>query len=255
MGSLTTIAVDNCPRGTRVGDRYSSARIRADEVWTDILRLGSLANRLTEQPERRPNWRQHAALAQLVSAIAPEEADRITSSLLSAFGSLGAILGAPATTLARFVDNAALVAVLSLARATVVEGMHEDIRRSVFDPADARVLNYLIASMQGKTEEHLYAIFLDKMRRYIVDEHIASGSWTQVTVRLRPLLRRAIEHNCAQFVLYHNHPSGDSQPSKADIEFTLEARAVAGVLGIELLDHLIVAGPSAFSMRQAGILR
>jgi DNA repair protein RadC len=254
MGSLIATAGYRGAPSAHAGNRNGSARIRTDEVGPDILCLDGRANRLDKQSQKRPNWRQYAALAQLVSAIAPNEADRITERLLSAFGSLGAILGAPAKTLARHVDNEALVAVLSLARATVVEGMHEDVRRRVFDPADTRILNYLIASMQGKTEEHLHAIFLDSLRRYIVDEHIASGSRTQVVLRLRPLLRRAIEHNCAQLVLFHNHPSGDAEPSAADVEFTKEVHSVAKTLGIELLDHLIIAGPSVFSMRLAGLL-
>ncbi len=115
-------------------------------------------------------------------------------------------------------------------------------------------MDYLIATMQGEAEEHLHAIFLDSQRRYLKDERVASGGWSHITIRLRPLLRRALELNSANLVLFHNHPSGVAKPSQADIALTQQAWSVANLLGIELYDHLIVAGPSVFSMRSAGLM-
>lgn len=198
--------------------------------------------------------RQHALLAQLVGAIDPGSSEKIASQLLERFGSLSGIFAESQISLAQHTDSAALATLLFFAKAAVLEGMRENVRRVQFDPRDSRIMDYLIATMQGEAEEHLHAIFLDSQRRYLKDERVASGGWSHITIRLRPLLRRALELNSAQLVLFHNHPSGLAKPSQADIALTQQAWSVANLLGIELFDHLIVAGPSVFSMRSAGMM-
>ncbi len=198
--------------------------------------------------------RQQSLLARLVEAIDPESADIIAESLLERFGSLGGIFSASPISLSHSANSQAIATILTLARPVVVESMREDVRRVPFDPKDRRIMDYLIATMQGATEEHLHAIFLDSKCCYLTDERVASGSWSQISLRLRPLLRRAIELNSANLVLFHNHPSGNAKPSQSDIEFTCQASAVANAIGIELFDHLIVSGPCVYSMRLAGQL-
>lgn len=197
---------------------------------------------------------QQSLLARLVGAIDPECAEKIAARLLEQFGSLGGIFAASQLSIARTTDSDSLAALLTMAKAAVLEGMREVVRRDPFDPADGRVMTYLIGTMQGAVEEHLHAIFLDNQQRYLRDERIASGSWSQISIRLRSLLRRAIELDSAQIVLFHNHPSGVAEPSSADIDFTRQASSAAKTIGVKLLDHLIVAGPSVFSMRLAGMM-
>lgn len=143
---------------------------------------------------------------------------------------------------------------LSASRVAVLEGMREDICRSSVDLRDPKLMLYLKAQMQGEEDEHLHAIFLDNRQRYIRDERVASGDWAHVGIRLRTVIRRAMDLQAAKVVLCHNHPSGDPTPSRADIEFTCAVQKVARPLGIEVLDHFIVAGSSVFSMRSAGLV-
>jgi len=64
----------------------------------------------------------------------------------------------------------------------------------------------------------------------------------------------AIEHNALGFILAHNHPSGCLEPSPEDLEFTRSVKKAGELMGIELYDHLIVAGDGYTSMRERGLL-
>lgn len=163
------------------------------------------------------------------------------------------MFAAPYSVLIKAVDNPALATLLHLARYVVLESLREDVRGAPFDLNDRRFLTYLVAKLQGAVDEELYAVFLDRQHGYVADELVASGTWDQISLRLRPLMRRAIELNAAAIVLFHNHPSGVADASEADRQFTASAKSAAEALGIELFDHLIVAGPNIFSMRTAGL--
>jgi DNA repair protein RadC len=193
-------------------------------------------------------------LAQLVGIIDPVCAVEIADDLLVQFGSLSAILSESCLPRVRAACGAAIADAIASAKSAVMEGLREEVRRARFDPTDVKVLNYLVAMMKDHTDERLHAFFLDSHNRFIMEEAVATGGWTKVSLRLRPLLRRAIELDSARLVLVHNHPSGDPRPSKLDIRFTKEVARVSAALGILVFDHLIVAGPSVFSMRIAGLV-
>jgi len=192
-------------------------------------------------------------LAQLVRAVEPLQAERTALLLIKEFGSLGQVLGATASRITRVTGSEAIGAMLSASMSAVLEGLREEVSRSQVDLRDPRLICYLKAQLQGE-EEHLHAIFLDSRRRYIRDERVASGGWANLSVRLRPLVRLTMETGAAKLVLIHNHPSGNPRPSEADIVFTQMVVRITQPMGIELLDHLIIAGASVFSMRTAGLI-
>lgn len=198
--------------------------------------------------------RQQGLLARLVGAVEPEFAQQVAGSLLKRFGSLGSVFSAPHAMIANHIGHNAVAALLAQVKSAVLEGIREDLNRAVFDLSDVNFLNYIVGLTQGQDEECLHAVFLDLQGRYLGDDLVARGTWSQVSVRLRPLLRKAMEFNCARLVLFHNHPSGDCRPSPADIEFTVQAKPIAAALGIDLVDHLVVSGTSVFSMQRAGML-
>lgn len=251
-----SFAIDRRDRAFGHGMRHShsSNGISPDALCAELSGQHHPAVGLHSDEMARVRNRQKFVLARLVGAIDPGHAEGIATKLLERFGSLGGIFAASQPSIALLIDSDELAALLTMAKDAVLESMREDVRRVLFDASDGRILKYLIATMQGEKEEHLHAIFLDSRRCYLKDERVASGGWTQITIKLRPLLRRAIELNSAQIVLFHNHPSGVAEPSHADIAFTCQASSAAKAIGIDLLDHLIVAGPSVFSMRLAGMM-
>ena len=78
------------------------------------------------------------------------------------------------------------------------------------------------------------------------------GSRDAVQISLSDLFRSGLDF--AGIILAHNHPSGDLQPSEADIEFTRRLLLVTESLEVTLLDHLIFAGGSMFSFRKASLI-
>lgn len=254
MGFLTPVDRRDGARRPRAGYRHPSGRLRDDELGSIRFDTAHLDLGYRKSLETEANGRQQTALAQLVWAFEPEGAEKLAQSLIHEFGSLGQVLAAAAWKIAKFTGNERLADTLSAVRAAVLEGMREDVSRFPINLRDPKLMIYLKAQMQGEEEEHLHAIFLDNQQRYMRDERVASGDWTNVAIRLRPLFRRTMDIGAAKLVLCHNHPSGNPMPSQADITFTNEVQKVARPLGIELLDHLIVAGKSVFSMRAAGLV-
>ncbi len=70
----------------------------------------------------------------------------------------------------------------------------------------------------------------------------------------REVFRRAISESSASLVLVHNHPSGDPSPSADDIEITARLVKVGELVGLEVLDHVILAGERYFSFREEELL-
>lgn len=254
MGVLTPIDRGPSARGSHNGHSYSPGRLRDDEIRTVRPDSSAVASWIDKPMENEAQGRQLSALAQLVRTFEPEGAEKLARQLISEFGSIGQVFAAAAWKVTQLTGNADLAKIFAASRTAVLEGMREDVSRSPIALRDPRLMKYLIAQMQGEEEEHLHAIFLDSQRRYIRDERIASGEWSNLTVRLRPLFRRTMDLGAANLILCHNHPSGNAKPSEADINFTTEVSKVARTLGTNLLDHLIVAGTSVFSMRAAGMV-
>lgn len=102
-------------------------------------------------------------------------------------------------------------------------------------------------------EEHLWAIALDVKRKPIgvfeVSHGIVDGSYA----RPREIFVRLCVIGAVDFVLVHNHPSGDTTPSSTDIESTKNIFGIGKVMGINLLDHIIVGdGANYHSMLENG---
>ena len=254
MGFVARSDCRDRPRGSDNGHIYPSDSLCDDDLGA--VRLNSFDPHLRHRKslETEAQGRQLTALAHLVRAFEPDGAEKLALTLIKEFGSLGQVLAAAAWKIAQFTGNDRLAATLSAARVAVLEGLREDVCRSPVNLRDPQLMVYLKAQMQGEEEEHLHAIFLDSQRRYIRDERVASGNWTNVAIRLRPLFRRTMDIGAAKLVLCHNHPSGNPAPSQADITLTNEVQKVARSLDIELLDHLIVAGKFVFSLRTAGLV-
>lgn len=117
------------------------------------------------------------------------------------------------------------------------------------DAAD--LMEPLFADAPG---EKLAVLHLDAERRMIaLDEEEVAGS-DAVMLPMRAIFAAALERGTSGLVIAHNHPSGDPQPSRADIEATRQLADIAASLGIRLHDHLIFAGPHCRSFRELGLL-
>ena len=113
--------------------------------------------------------------------------------------------------------------------------------------------------MKGFHQEVVRVVLLDTHNRCITKVDIARGTVNESLASPREIFRPAIVHWAYGFVLVHNHPSGNTNHSKADLQITKRVAAAAQILQINFLDHVIVGqgmyGSSGyFSFQEAGLL-
>lgn len=83
---------------------------------------------------------------------------------------------------------------------------------------------------------------------------VGMGTLNSVLVHPREVFKSAILSNASSIILAHNHPSGDPEPSRHDIEVTKRLAEAGNLMGIEVLDHIVVAENRYFSFREENIL-
>jgi len=103
-------------------------------------------------------------------------------------------------------------------------------------------------------QEEFIVVFLNTKNHIVYHEVISKGGLDSTTVHPREVYKKAIKLACAKIICVHNHPSGDITPSPADVKVTKRLIEAGGVLGIELLDHIIVAGNDHYSFRDNNLL-
>lgn len=102
--------------------------------------------------------------------------------------------------------------------------------------------------------ETLYGIFLNARNRVLAIEKLSTGSISSATIYPRELIKRILALKCAALVMVHNHPSGDTEPSREDFTITTKVGIALDSIGVTLHDHIIV-GDSFHSMADTGWLR
>lgn len=95
--------------------------------------------------------------------------------------------------------------------------------------------------MGNLSKEHLRGIYLNSHYKVIHDETISIGSLTSGIVHPREVFRPAIDYLASAVIIAHNHPSGTCKPNEDDIEVTKQLAEAGKILGVELLDHLVIA--------------
>ncbi len=98
-------------------------------------------------------------------------------------------------------------------------------------------------------------LLLDAKNRLVKDAPLFRGTLTHAAVAPSPLFRQAILAGAAGLILYHNHPSGDPEPSPEDLATTKRFLAAGREIGIEVKDHVIVGRGRWVSFHERGLLR
>lgn len=104
-------------------------------------------------------------------------------------------------------------------------------------------------------KEHFYLISFDNRNRVIALDLITVGTLNSSLVHPRETFEKAISHHAASIAVSHNHPSGDPQPSEADLTVTRRLQEAGELMGIGLLDHVIISKEEMFSFKENGLLR
>jgi DNA repair protein RadC len=104
----------------------------------------------------------------------------------------------------------------------------------------AAVAAYLSPRLEDLDHEVMQVLFLNNSNRVIAEEALFEGGINKTAVDLRRIFKMAFQHLATGLILSHNHPSGELQPSNADIEITRKIRDAGQIVDIRLLDHVII---------------
>lgn len=102
--------------------------------------------------------------------------------------------------------------------------------------------------------EQLIVCCLDTKNQPTAINVVSVGSLNTSIVHPREVFKPAILSNSASIILFHNHPSGDPEPSKEDISITERIKESGNILGIKLIDHIIIGDDSYCSLKERGIV-
>ena len=97
-------------------------------------------------------------------------------------------------------------------------------------------------------------VALNNASRVIKKVRVSVGGITQTAADVRLIMRILVEVSATQFVVVHNHPSGNKQPSRDDKNITERLKKAGEVFDIRLIDHVIIAGDTYYSFSDEGIL-
>lgn len=96
--------------------------------------------------------------------------------------------------------------------------------------------------------EEFWILLLNRANKVIEKRRISQGGITGTVTDVRMILKMALDSLATSMILCHNHPSGNIQPSEADLSITRRIRESASLMDITVLDHIIVAGKAYYSL-------
>lgn len=111
-----------------------------------------------------------------------------------------------------------------------------------------------LRDIRDHKKEHFVIFFLDSRNQEIKREIISVGSLNASLVHPREVFEPAVKNLAAQVILAHNHPSGDPEPSKDDLELNKRLVEAGKILGIEVIDHIIIGKAGFLSFKEKGLL-
>ena len=179
----------------------------------------------------------------------------IAQELLAKFGNIKAISQAT-------IEELSQIKGIGLAKAAQIKACFELGKRENLEPElknfDVKnpegVVKAIRASIKDKAKEHFKLILLNPRNKIICISTISVGTLNASLVHPREVFKDAIKHSAASVVLAHNHPSGDPEPSEDDLTITKRLTEAGKILGVEVMDHIIIAKNGFFSFKEKGLI-
>jgi DNA repair protein RadC len=143
-----------------------------------------------------------------------------------------------------------IIAAIEAGRRTLVRGHGERLQiRSSRDVAEL-----LVPQFGSKPVEQFGVVLLDTKHRVLRTSLLSVGTLDASIVHPREVFREAASGGAAAIIVFHNHPSGDPRPSPEDVALTRRLIRAGEMMGIDVLDHVIIAENRFHSLRDAGDL-
>ena len=131
--------------------------------------------------------------------------------------------------------------------------LSEEIKRNDCITSPADTMNYLRSQLRDQPHEVFACLMLDNRNRVIAFRELFRGTIDGANVYPREVVKQALADNAAAVIFAHNHPSGVSEPSDADINITNRLVKALALVDIRVLDHVIV-GEQSFCFSERGLI-
>lgn len=176
----------------------------------------------------------------------------IAHELIKKYGSVAAVLDAPVEELAAFKGLSERSAVLLKLIMPVAQRYIYDKQQQkpTFKSLDG-IGKYILGAFLGEMRERVGVVCLDARGAMLDFAFLGEGSLDSVGLSNRDLAKRVLDSGATAAVIFHNHPNGIALPSDNDISLTKQAAQTLGGIGVQLIDHVIVAGGDFVSMAQS----
>lgn len=191
----------------------------------------------------------------LFAAIPRGDVKPLAKRLIKRFGGFADTIAAPSDALVEVqgMGEAAIAALKVVEAAAQRLGQESIINSPVLSSWD-RLIDYCRMRLGRAEREHFRILFLNRKNILIADEEQQRGTIDHTPVYPREVVKRALQLGASAIIMLHNHPSGDPEPSRGDIDMTREIKETAERLGIQLHDHIIVSKTGHRSFKSLGLL-
>jgi len=191
----------------------------------------------------------------LYAAIPQRDTKPLAYALIKRFGSFSGVLGADRSSLAQVpgIKDASVAALLSVREAGLRMHRAQVQDRNVISSWQ-QLLDYFTARVGYAEAEEFHLLFLDRKNSLIADEKQQRGTIDHVPVYPREVVKRALELGASAIIMVHNHPSGDTTPSKGDVEMTRAVQKALQSVGLQIHDHVVIGRGRHSSFKSLGLL-
>lgn len=175
--------------------------------------------------------------------------------LLKIFGTFDKVLYASEAELRKVEDvGDAVISALKTIRVASQRLLKSQVEDKPVIQSWTALMDYLRLTMGKNRIEQFRVLFLNNRHSLIADEVMQEGTVNHTPVYPREIVKRALEHSASAIILLHNHPSGDANPSKADIDMTKKIVEAAGTVGVSVHDHVIITEHGHYSFKSFGLI-
>ena len=132
------------------------------------------------------------------------------------------------------------------------DGMHQTEKTPI---KSSETVYDLFHPVLGDLEhEEFWLLMLNRANRVLGKFKVSQGGLSGTVIDTRIILKKALDNLASSIIVCHNHPSGNKQPSDADVKITEKLKKASEMLEIKMLDHVIIADKSYFSFADEGLV-
>lgn len=196
-------------------------------------------------------------LLELVLSIAIPRRDvkPLAKELINTFKTFGGVITANQSDLKQVKGvGDTVIATLKIIEASQIKTLKDKIENTSIISSWTELIDYCKLNIGNKDTEEFHILYLNTKCHLIKDETHSTGTINTSSVYPREILKEVLKIGATSIIIVHNHPTGDTTPSKADIQITNKIKETLKTIDVSLHDHLIVAKGNYISFKMLGLL-